>query len=524
MRSFLSQIRWDWLTAFPWHPLFLALYAPLGLGAHNIGQIPLGFITRAVILSVILASILLFACRAFLRNWQVAGIVATILVILFLTYGHVYNFVSDFELGGFLIGRHRYLVLLWLGLAVLGSWWSLRRSRSSASLTPTFNLISVFLLAMPVLQLAFYEFRVADVQGTKVAEAQKGEVLYDVARPNDAPLRDVYYIILDAYGRSDTLLNTFGYDNSAFLGKLEDMGFYVVECAQSNYSKTDLSLSSSLNMQYVTALDSNLTPENTDRVPLWNLLRENQVKKLFDELGYRTITFETGFHFTHLNNVDVLYSPERKGFNEFEILYVRTTLARLLDDAGLLAHFQYTPEDRKRELILFDLEKLQEIPLLPGPKFVFAHLVIPHQPFVFGPDGEPLVIPERLLKGRTYYTVRDYQTGYTNQVAFISDRIAQVLQSILANSSVPPVIIIQGDHGPSHTDVTARMAILNAYYFPGKESTLYPEITPVNSFRLLSNNYFNTDFELLDDVSYYSEYPYAYQFEVIPNSCQSGSR
>jgi hypothetical protein len=259
-------------------------------------------------------------------------------------------------------------------------------------------------------------------------------------------------------------------------------------------------------------------------VPLWNLLKGNQVKKLFDELGYSTVIFETGFDFTHLNDVDFFYSPEREGFNEFEILYVRTTIARLLDDAGLLARFQYTPEDRKRELILFDLEKLQEIPVLPGPKFVFAHLVIPHQPFVFGPDGEQLVIPERLLKGRTYYTVRDYQTGYTNQVAFISDRIAQVVQSILANSSVPPVIMIQGDHGPSHADITDRMTILNAYYFPGKESTLYPEITPVNSFRLLFNNYFNTNFERLEDVSYYSEYPYAYQFEVIPNSCQSGSR
>jgi hypothetical protein len=85
-------------------------------------------------------------------------------------------------------------------------------------------------------------------------------------------------------------------------------------------------------------------------------------------------------------------------------------------------------------------------------------------------------------------------------------------------------MIIQGDHGPSHFDTSARMTILNAYYFPGKESALYPEITPVNSFRLLFNNYFNTDFELLDDVSYYSEYPYAYQFEVLSNSCQSGSQ
>jgi hypothetical protein len=277
-------------------------------------------------------------------------------------------------------------------------------------------------------------------------------------------------------------------------------------------------------MQYVTALDPALTPENTDRVPLWNLLKDNQVKALFRELGYKIFAFETGYDFTHLKNVDVFYSPERKGFNEFEILYVRTTLARLLDDAGVLARFHYTPEDRKRELILFDLEKLPELPSAPGPKFVFAHLVIPHQPFVFGPQGEPFVVPENVLRGKTYYTNRGYKLGYANQAEFISDRILQVVQSILEKSSVPPIIIIQGDHGPSHFDIPSRMGILNAYYFPGQESALYPQITPVNSFRLLFNTYFDTDFDLLDDVSYYSQYPYAYQFESIPNTCQSGSR
>jgi hypothetical protein len=524
MKSYFSRIRWDRFFAFPWHSLLLALYAPLGLGAHNIGQIPFGYIPRAVILSGIFALILLLVCWLFLRNWQVAGIVATIILILFLSYGHVYNYLEGAEIGGLFIGRHRYLVAAWLVVAGLGIGWVIRKPQNYASLTSTLNLMALVLLAMPVAGLLFYEARSTTAQPTEPSGAQETKILYQVGKPDTGPLRDVYYIILDAYGRSDILLDLFGYDNSAFLGRLEKLGFYVVDCAQSNYSKTDLSLSSSLNMQYVTALDSTLTPDNTDRVPLWNLIKDNQVKLLFQELGYRVLAFETGFDFTHLNHVDVLYSPERKGFNEFEILYVRTTLARLLDDAGLLERFEYKPEDRKRELILFDLETLQEIPSTPGPKFVFAHLVIPHQPFVFGPNGESFVIPEKVHKGNTYYTNRDYALGYANQVAFISDRIANVVESILENSTVPPIIILQGDHGPSHFDETSRMAILNAYYFPDHESTVYPEITPVNSFRLLFNNYFNTGFDLLENVSYYSEYPNAYQFEVIPNQCQNGGR
>jgi hypothetical protein len=518
MQSLFSRIHWKQVYAFPWHSLLIALYAPVGLGAHNIGQTSAGSIVRAVTLSGLFALLLLFVCWLLIRNWQVAGVVTTLLLVLFLTYGHLYNFISDLQVGGFLIGRHRYLVMAWFLFACLGSWWAIRKSRRYTSLTSTLNLMSLFLLAMPVAQLVFYEARSA---GPPRSEArQQPQVVSNIQTPDTSQLPDVYYIILDAYGRSDSLLNTLGYDNSDFLGKLEGMGFYVAECAQSNYAKTDLSLSSSLNMDYVTTLDPALTPENTDRVPLWNLIKDNQVQEKFRSLGYTTIAFETGFYFSKLNNLDVFYSPERGGFNEFEILYVRTTMARLLDDAGWLRRFHYTPEDRKRELILFDLEKLQELPVMPGPKFVFAHLVIPHQPFVFGPDGESLVIPEKVHKGQTYYTERDYREGYVNQITFISDQIAQVVKGILENSTVPPIIIIQGDHGPSHFDNVTRMGILSAYYFPEAQPELYPQITPVNSFRLLFNAYFGESLNLLEDVSYYSEYPEAYQFEVIPNQCQ----
>ena len=521
MRTLFSRIDRKQLSAFPWHSLLIALYAPLGLGAHNIGQTSAGSIVRAVILSGMFAILLLLVCWLILRNWQVAGAVTTLLMVLFLTYGHLYNYVSDLEVGGILVGRHRYLVIVWAGLAVAGSLWAIRTSRKYSSLTSTLNLLSVFLLAMPVVQLAFYQLRSASLPRPEVADAQQTQVVSSLPKPGNSQLRDVYYIILDAYGRSDVLLNTLSYDNSSFLGNLESMGFYVAECAQSNYAKTDLSLSSSLNMDYLTALDPALTPENTDRVPLWNLIKDNRVQEKFRSMGYTTVAFETGFYFSQLNHLDIFYSPERGGFNEFEILYVRTTFLRLLDDAGWLRRFHYTPEDRKRELILFDLEKLQELPATPGPKFVFAHLVIPHQPFVFGPDGEPLVIAEKVHKGQTYYTERDYRLGYINQVKFISDRISQVVKGIIENSAIPPIIILQGDHGPSHFDNASRMGILNAYYFPDAKAGLYPLITPVNTFRLLFQTYFGEDLKLLEDVSYYSEYPEAYQFEIIPNPCQA---
>jgi hypothetical protein len=213
-------------------------------------------------------------------------------------------------------------------------------------------------------------------------------------------------------------------------------------------------------MNHVTDLGKEFTPENTDRQGLWNLIKNNEVKALFESLGYTTVAFSTGFDFTEVQSSDVYLSPPARGFNGLENLYLQTTFAAALDDAGLLKKMQLTPEDHKRNLILFDLAQLKNIPAsVPGPKFVFAHLVIPHQPFVFGPNGEALVIPEKVYKGRTYYPNKDYALGYRNQATYISQQLLDVIRTIQKESPRPPIIIIQGDHGPSHFEGSDRMGM-----------------------------------------------------------------
>jgi hypothetical protein len=64
------------------------------------------------------------------------------------------------------------------------------------------------------------------------------------------------------------------------------------------------------------------------------------------------------------------------------------------------------------------------------------------------------------------------------------------------------------------------MGILNAYYFPEKQPVFYPTITPVNTFRLLFDTYFDESYPLLDDLSYFSSYKDPYNFTEIPNECK----
>jgi hypothetical protein len=64
------------------------------------------------------------------------------------------------------------------------------------------------------------------------------------------------------------------------------------------------------------------------------------------------------------------------------------------------------------------------------------------------------------------------------------------------------------------------MKILNAYYFPGGNDDLYPTITPVNTFRLIFNKYFDQDYPLLEDKALYSAYDIPYNYVEVPNDCK----
>ena len=64
------------------------------------------------------------------------------------------------------------------------------------------------------------------------------------------------------------------------------------------------------------------------------------------------------------------------------------------------------------------------------------------------------------------------------------------------------------------------MKIFNAYYLPSVDkSKLYPTISPVNSFRLVFNEYFGGNYDLLPDKSYYSILQKPLDFTEIPNPC-----
>jgi hypothetical protein len=151
---------------------------------------------------------------------------------------------------------------------------------------------------------------------------------------------------------------------------------------------------------------------------------------------------------------------------------------------------------------LFILDKFPEIPAIAGPKFVYVHIMIPHYPHVFGPDGAILTDPGFYGDGGKPVNADYSRRGYIYGVQFINKRIIPILLAIINESKTPPIIVLQGDHGQSGND---RYTNLNAYYLPNGDKDLYETITPVNSFRLIFDEYFGANYPLLPDVTHASD-------------------
>ena len=124
----------------------------------------------------------------------------------------------------------------------------------------------------------------------------------------------------------------------------------------------------------------------------------------------------------------------------------------------------------------------------------------------------------------------EYARRYREQARYLGGLVVQAVKEILQNSSEPPIIIVQGDHGPSGFSPDGRrtrLAILNAYFLPhGGQSQLYPSISPANSLRVVLNHYFDAEFSLLPDDSFRVNWtePCSFDLEIKGQNRDSGVR
>jgi hypothetical protein len=229
------------------------------------------------------------------------------------------------------------------------------------------------------------------------------------------------------------------------------------------------------------------------------MVRDPEVVHLVKSAGYKFVFFPSGFQVTRSRNANADVTVTRSAFSlsEFDRVFLTTTI---------FARFDPGYSDYKDNL-LYAFDQLPKVAEMKEPTFTFAHITMPHMPYVFDANGKAL--PLGTVRNEPL-TKEDYRRLYVGQLGYLNKRMQGIVDDILAKSKTPPIIIIQGDHGMKwqvKADATPSLhlkrCILSAYYLPGDgEKLLYPTISPVNTFRIVFNHYLGGHFKLFKDTSY----------------------
>jgi hypothetical protein len=488
------------------HPFLIAAFPILSLYAHNIHETAPRDLVAPVLLTLAGTFGVWLALRWLSGSPERAGLATVLLVVVFFSFDQItrslndeLDYLSMFWIRDFHDIDPRIALALVTVLVAPAFWVIFRWVKRPEIGTSYLNVFALILVALPI----------GRAMSVRVQEPAKpliqggGAGVPTAAKPERLP--DIYYIVLDAYARSDTLKELFGFDNGPFLRRLEQKGFYVCRQSTSNYAFTPLSLCSSLNGDYIDRL---IDPSTRDLIPLGQRIGDNFVINSLRPHGYKFVTFSTGFDLTEHPEADLYLYPSPPAPDFHWMLMDMTPLRILLPNLGSWNSYEFL-----RERTRFTLDHLPDIAAIKEPTFTFAHIVCPHPPFVFGEHGED-VSNRRRAYNHPIPGGEDYRSGYASQAKYITEQIEPTIDRILARSPEPPIIILQSDHGSGlrhhldsleDTDLHERMSILNCYYFPDRNyERLNDRITPVNTFRVVLDQFFGAKLPLLEDRNYFS--------------------
>jgi hypothetical protein len=421
--------------------------------------------------------------------------------------------------------REDLLLATWALLAVPAVVVAARLRERLPAATRVLNVVGMFLVAVNVASI-----------GLEIATARV------VSRPDLAgvvPLRssegrppDIYYIIMDRYGRAETIRQRFGYDNGPFLDSLRDRGFLVAEESAANYPKTAHSLAASLNMTYLDDLTRRAGRGSDDWGPVYSMLQRFRVAESLQAIGYRYVHLGSRWEPTRADPGADLNATT--GLSEFgQVLYDTTVAAPVARRLGLFTE-QLDPRERERGRLLEQFRLLEEIPEDDRPTFTFAHILLPHEPYLFEADGNPVSEAEEASRSR--------DRNFVGQLRFANARLTRVVDRLLAGpEETDPIVILQADEGPhplryeynqisfrwplaTLSELREKLWILNAYYLPGLEDPrVDPDITPVNTFRMVFRKYFGAELPPLPDQTYvFVDQRHLYDFVDVTERLEEG--
>lgn len=506
------------------HPFLVAVFPVLFLAAHNKEHIHLRQILPALGVAAVFGLAVWFVVLLLLKNRGKAGVYFFFFMIVFFSSGHVANLTEDIDFG---LGIGPNKLLFPLSVLVLGGAFFLIRKAKTGfpRLNGFLNVTAGVLVLIPLAELGVFLLKPGYRAGGIDEEAQR--IVANYAGGEDE-LPDIYYIVPDRYPSLEILKKHFGFDNGGFVDRLRGRGFYVVPDGKANYLKTAYSLASSLNLSYLWDVPDKVGEDLRSWQPLWEMIGNNLAVAVLKKAGYSHV--HSGFWWAGTRN-----SPHADlhlnttSMPEFLTLLYKTSLFYAVGPR-LGVRLFHDVRELELERLNYQLQALAKLPGLPGPKFVFAHLCLPHP----AEDGKYYVHKDGSLIDASRYEKSREKDYFVEGIEYLNARLAELAEELIEKSPIPPVIIIQSDEGPFPEEAAGRGArynwneappevlaekagILNAVYWPGfAEGDLYPGLTPVNTFRILFGKLFDAGLELLPDRVYAFENEYfRYKFRDV---------
>ena len=495
------------------HPILIALFPVFLVYYQNIHLLLLDGLILPILFILSIAIALWYVIKIILKNTIKSALLSSFYTFLFFSYGHIFIIIQSNLAAEFFISVHVILLVSYTVFVVIGTYYVVKTNRRLNNLTTIANVMSITALVFVFFSIGIYNFE--NIYNNFQVEDSNPIVLGNDFKKTP----DIYYIVVDEYAPLRTLEKFYDYDNSDFIKFLEERGFYVAKNSHSNYAQTSTSLASTLNMKYLNYLSEIIENESKDHGILYQMLDNNLVMRNFKSAGYQVYNISSGAWNTGSVNIADEHLCSKNQNIDYRTLYQLKQISVLRAfDIFIKEPTSQIFHQQHRDTILCQFGEITKIKqITEEPVFVFMHVLTPHEPFVFGPNGEEVTYKDTIEPNEEI-------KAYSDQLIYLTKILQQTIDKIIENSDSQPIIIIQSDTGPSigFADITkeeqhiGRMSIFNAYYFPNNEyNLLYNDITPVNSFRIVFDSQFQTNYGLLDDKIFFSTYEKLYSFIEI---------
>ena len=451
-------------------------------------------VLQVLAVHILLAFAFFMILFIFIKSARKTAISFFFISVLFYLFGPLHDILKDF-LPDSLFIRYSFilpsLLVLLISCIIFFKRTNLKFYRAAKYL----NMLFCLLLFVDCVQISIKAFK----EENRKNNFSNIQVQSGINKP------DIYLIIADEYAGATELEELYKFDNSKFKDSLKALGFYFIENTNSNYNYTLYSMASMLSMNYLDSIDE--VYEKKDIASCFSRINHNYFLGYLQKQGYEIENLSI-FPLNDVPSVSENIFP----FMGTNLITHQTFFSRLSRDLGYhlvtslkIKYFaEITKKHHYKELRNNMMITKQLLQLAQKnnvvPKFTYAHLTMPHEPYYFDKNGNEYTV-------YTKNTI-ELRTRYIEYLQYSNSKYLQLLNAILNSAKDNSIVLFMSDHGSrlftEPTETKYQFSTINAIYLPDKNyQQFYSGISNVNVLRTLLNSVFNEKLSVLQDKSFY---------------------